>query len=175
MNQIIQHFTDNDAYTFSCQYYVLQKYPRAEVEYTFFDRNKTVYPKGFDQLVQEQINLMPNVVITEEEIHFMQEKMYYLPKWFFTFLRGYRFNPNEVMINQDEEGHLAISIRGKWYSTIMWEMPILSIVSELTHILRGDNNSYNAERAGTCSPENQKNFVERTYPWRHGDTASVLV
>ena len=86
MNQIIQHFTDNDAYTFSCQYYVLQKYPRAEVEYTFFDRNKTVYPKGFDQLVQEQINLMPNVVITEEEIHFMQEKMYYLPKWFFTFL-----------------------------------------------------------------------------------------
>ena len=55
MNQIIKHFTDNDAYTFSCQYYVLQKYPRAEVEYTFFDRNKTVYPKGFDQLVQEQI------------------------------------------------------------------------------------------------------------------------
>ena len=37
MNQIIKHFTDNDAYTFSCQYYVLQKYPRAEVEYTFFD------------------------------------------------------------------------------------------------------------------------------------------
>ena len=24
-----------------------QKYPRAEVEYTFFDRNKTVYPKRF--------------------------------------------------------------------------------------------------------------------------------
>ena len=146
MNQIIKHFTDNDAYTFSCQYYVLQKYPRAEVEYTFFDRNKTVYPEGFDQLVQEQINLMPNVVITEEEIRFMQEKMYYLPKWFFTFLRGYRFNPNEVMINQDEEGHLAISIRGKWYSTIMWEMPILTIVSELMHTLLGDIERYDAQR-----------------------------
>ena len=44
MKQIISHLTDNDAYTFSCQYYVLQKYPRAEVEYTFFDRNDTVYP-----------------------------------------------------------------------------------------------------------------------------------
>ena len=146
MNQIIQHFTDNDAYTFSCQYYVLQKYPRAEVEYTFFDRNKRVYPKGFDQLVKEQIALMPNVVITEEEIHFMEEKMYYLPKWFFTFLRGYRFNPSEVSVSQDEEGHLAISIRGKWYSTIMWEMPILTIISELMHILLGDIERYDAQR-----------------------------
>ena len=25
MQQIIYHLTDNDAYTFSCQYYVLQK------------------------------------------------------------------------------------------------------------------------------------------------------
>ena len=138
MQQIIRHFTDNDAYTFSCQYYVLQTYPRAEVEYTFFDRNKTVYPKGFADLLNEQLNYMRNVVITEEEIAFMQKKMYYLPKWYFIFLRGYRFNPREVTVSQSPEGHLDISIRGKWYSTIMWEMPILSIVSELTHILRGD-------------------------------------
>ena len=41
MHQIITHLTDNDAYTFSCLYYILQTYPRAEVEYTFFDRNHT--------------------------------------------------------------------------------------------------------------------------------------
>ncbi len=34
MKQIITHFTDNDLYTFSCQYYVLMKYPRAEVKYS---------------------------------------------------------------------------------------------------------------------------------------------
>ena len=146
MKQIIKHFTDNDAYTFSCQYYVLQKYPRAEVEYTFFDRNKTIYPKGFDALVKEQIAMMPNVIITEEEIHFMQEKMYYLPEWYFTFLRGYRFNPSEVSVTQDNEGYLAITICGKWYSTIMWEMPILTIVSELMHQLNGDIEGYNAVR-----------------------------
>ena len=75
MRQIIRHFTDNDAYTFSCQYYVLQTYPRAEVEYTFFDRNQTVYPEGFSDLVQQQIDLMRNVKITEEEIAFMQQRM----------------------------------------------------------------------------------------------------
>ena len=98
MQPIINHFTDNDAYTFSCQYYVLQTYPRAEVEYTFFDRNHTSYPEGFVDKVKEQINLMKNVRIIEEEIAFMQQRMYYLPQWYFTFLRGYKFNPDEVHI-----------------------------------------------------------------------------
>ncbi len=143
MQQIIQHFTDNDAYTFSCQYYIMQTYPRAEVEYTFFDRNETIYPKGFAELLNEQLGCMPRVIITEEEIAFMKKRMYYLPEWYFTFLRGYRFNPHELTVSQDEEGHLDIRVRGKWFSTIMWEMPILSIVSELMHNLQGDIETYN--------------------------------
>ena len=145
MKQIITHLTDNDAYTFSCQYYVLQTYPRAEVEYTFFDRNHTRYPEGFAALLQEQVDGMKDVIITEEEIAFMERKMYYLPLWYFTFLRGYRFNPAEVTIHQDAEGHLDIAVRGKWHSAIMWEMPILSTVSELMHELRGDLARYDAD------------------------------
>ncbi len=144
MRQIITHFTDNDAYTYSCLYYILQTYPRGEVEYTFFDRNHTQYPEGFAQMLQEQVNYMPSVVITEEEISFMQRKMYYLPVWFFTFLRGYRFDPAEVNIGQDEQQHLHISIRGKWYSTILWEMVLLACISELMHMLNGDIERYDA-------------------------------
>ena len=137
-NQIVTHFTDNDAYTFSCQYYVLQTYPRAEVKYSFFDRNHTCYPKGFDKLLQEQVDGMRNVVITEEEIEFMKRKIDFLPEWYYNFLRGFKFNPSEVHISQDDEGHLCIIIEGKWYSTIMWEMPILSTISQLMHIINGD-------------------------------------
>ncbi len=145
MSPIITHLTDNDLYTFSCQYYVMQQYPRAEVEYTFIDRNKTIYPKGFDKLLQEQVDHMKDVVITDEEIEFMQEKCVWLPLWYFTFLRGYRFNPAEVNISQDEEGHLSISICGKWFSTIMWEMPLLSCISEIIHTLNGDMEKYDRE------------------------------
>ena len=159
MQQIIRHLTDNDAYTFSCQYYVLQTYPRAEVEYTFFDRKGTIYPKGFADLLNEQLSYMRDVVITEEEIAFMQKKMYYLPKWYFIFLRGYRFNPNEVTVSQTPEGHLDISVRGKWYSTIMWEMPILSIVSELSHILKGDAQKYDFEREMERAAEKTKKIL----------------
>ena len=159
MQQIIRHLTDNDAYTFSCQYYVLQTYPRAEVEYTFFDRKGTIYHKGFADLLNEQLSYMRDVVITEEEIAFMQKKMYYLPKWYFIFLRGYRFNPNEVTVSQTPEGHLDISVRGKWYSTIMWEMPILSIVSELSHILKGDAQKYDFEREMERAAEKTKKIL----------------
>ncbi len=145
MKQIINHFTDNDLYTFSCQYYVMQQYPRAEVEYTFIDRNETRYPEGFADLLQEQVNYMRNVIITDEEIDFMTNKCVWLPLWYFTFLKGYRFNPDEVHISQDSEGHLEITIRGKWFSTIMWEMPLLSCISEIMHVLNGDHEHYNLE------------------------------
>lgn len=138
MKQIITHFTDNDLYSYTCQYYILHTYPRAEVRYSFFDRNHTKYPKGFAELLQEQINGMKDVVITEEEIEFMKNKIYFLPDWYYNFLRGFRFNPSEVHIFQDLEGYLSIMIEGKWYSTIMWEMPILSTISELMHIINGD-------------------------------------
>lgn len=145
MKQIINHFTDNDLYTFSCQYYIMQQYPRAEVEYTFIDRNNTVYPEGFDKLLQQQVDYMRNVIITDEEIEFMTTRCVWLPVWYFIFLRGYRFNPGEVEISQDEKGHLSIRIVGKWFSTIMWEMPLLSCISEIIHILNGDDEKYDIE------------------------------
>ncbi|MBR6875157.1 MAG: nicotinate phosphoribosyltransferase, partial [Bacteroidales bacterium] len=144
MKPIINHFTDNDLYTFTCQYYILKTYPRAEVEYTFYDRNHQVYPQGFDTLLREQIDHLAEVVITDEEIEFMKTRCVFLPLWYFTFLRGFRFRPGEVTIRQDEEGHLDINVRGKWFSTIMWEMPILSCISELMHGLRGDFERYDA-------------------------------
>ena len=142
MRQIVTHFTDNDLYTFTCQYYVLETYPRAEVEYSFFDRNHQKYPKGFAALLQEQVDGMKNVVITDEEVEYLRNKCIFLPLWYFTFLKGYRFNPAEVTIKQDEEGYLDISVRGKWFSAIMWEMPLLSSISELMHEYRGDLKKY---------------------------------
>lgn len=139
MKQIVTKFTDNDAYSFSVMYYVLENYPHSEVSYTFFDRNYRKYPQGFGELLKEQVNGMKNVVITEEELEFMKKKMYYLPEWYFDFLRGFRFNPKEVDIFQDPSGYLSIKIHGKWYSALMWEMPILSTISELMHIIKKEN------------------------------------
>jgi len=160
MKQIVTHFTDNDLYTFTCQYYILHQYPRSEVEYSFIDRNGTKYPSGFDALLREQMDRMADVVITDEEIAYMKKNCYFLPTWYFTFLKGYRFNPAELSISQDSEGHLNISVRGKWYSTIMWEMPLLSTVSEMMHILNGDTGRYDAERERMKAREKTVRILE---------------
>ena len=166
MKTIINHFTDNDLYTFTCMYYILQKYPRAETEYCFFDRRYTCYPKGFDRLLREQLEHLSEVVITDEEREFMTRAFPFLPYWFINvFLRGFRFNPSELTIRQDEEGHLDIRVKGKWWSTIIWEMPILATISELMHTLNGDAEKYDAE----VEYEEQKgHFWHLRYPFKDG-------
>ncbi|MBR6630252.1 MAG: nicotinate phosphoribosyltransferase [Bacteroidaceae bacterium] len=165
MKPIIQHFTDNDLYTFTCMYYILQKYPRAETEYQFFDRHQTRYPEGFAQLLREQLEHLSEVTITDEECAFMTRAFPFLPYWFINvFLRGYRFNPSELTIRQDEEGHLDIRVKGKWWSTIMWEMPILSTISELMHTLNGDTDRYKAEA------EYEKSLQKGRRIWQGGLT-----
>jgi len=165
MKQIITHFTDNDLYTFTCQYYILHTYPRAEVRYSFFDRNHTRYPKGFGELLQEQINGMKDIVITEDEIDFMKSRIYFLPEWYYNFLRGFRFNPSEVHIFQDLDGYLSIMIEGKWYSTIMWEMPILSTISELMHIINGDMRLVNLDTVFQEAFEKGKKLIDNGVSW----------
>ena len=91
MEQIIKHFTDTDLYKFSMCCAIIDNFPRAQVKYEFVDRNGLCYPKGFGKLVEEQIALLENLVITEEEIQFMRRKCYFLPGWFLTYLRGFRY------------------------------------------------------------------------------------
>jgi nicotinate phosphoribosyltransferase len=73
----------------------------------------------------------------------MAKRCYYLPTWFYTFLKGYRFNADEVEINQDVEGHLNITVEGLLWKTVFWEVPILAIISELKHAGNGDAAKYN--------------------------------
>ena len=143
---IINFLTDTDIYTFSVCYLYLHRFPRASGRYTFTDRNNAVYPHGFAERVREQLRAMEDIVITDAEIEYMRGKCYYLPNWFYTFLRGYRFDSNEVRVEQDATGRLRITIEGLLWKTIFWEVPLLAVISELKHALGGDTSGYDAER-----------------------------
>ncbi len=137
MKQIINHFTDDDLYKMTMCCAVIDNYPRAQVKYVFVDRNKTVYPEGFADEVNCQIALLENVVITDEEVAFMKRKCYYIPDWFYRYLRGFRFNREWVKAWQDDEGHLHIEIEGYWSDTILLEVKLLAIISELYYLFTG--------------------------------------
>lgn len=139
MRQIITHFTDDDLYKFSMCCAVIDNYPRAQVKYYFVDRNNTVYPPGFGKALQEQVEMLEDLVITDEEIAFMERQCYYIPKWFFRYLKGFRHHSKWVKIEQDPEGHLHIMFEGSWSDTILLEVKVLSIISELYFIMTGQD------------------------------------
>lgn len=139
MRQIITHFTDDDLYKFTMCCAVIENYPRTIVKYRFIDRNSIVYPEGFAAALMEQIEYLENLVITEEEIAFMKKKCTYIPSWFYSYLKGFRYKKEWVKISQDEEGHLAIVFEGFWSETILLEVKVLAIVSELYYMMTGQD------------------------------------
>lgn len=145
MRQIITHFTDDDLYKFTMCCAVIDNYPRTQVKYHFIDRDHTVYPPGFAQLVEEQIALLENVTITDEEIDFMRRKCSYIPVWFYKYLKGFRYDRRWVKVSQDEEGHLDIEFEGSWSDTIFLEVKVLAIVSELYYIVTGQSRFFDYE------------------------------
>ena len=143
--QIITHFTDDDLYKLSMCCAVIDNFPRALVKYEFVDRNKTVYPKGFADEVRNQIELLENVVITDEEIAFMRRRCYFMPEWFYRYLKGFRYSREWVKVSQDEEGHLHISFEGNWCDTILLEVKVLAIISELFYIITNQTDKLDYE------------------------------
>lgn len=145
MEQIIKHFTDDDLYKMTMCCAVIDNFPRAQVRYQFVDRDNTAYPAGFAEELTHQIKLLENVVITPEEIDFMRSKCYYLPDWFYRYLSGYRFKSEWVKAWQDADMHLHIEIEGAWADTILLEVKILAIISELYYIMTNQTGNFNYE------------------------------
>ncbi|MDE7420975.1 MAG: nicotinate phosphoribosyltransferase [Muribaculaceae bacterium] len=146
MRQIINHFTDDDLYKFTMCCAVIDNYPRTQVRYSFIDRNHSKYPTGFADELRQQIKYLENLVITDEEIAFMRRRCYYIPDWFYTFLKGFRYDSRWVKVDQDKEGHLSVEFEGNWSDTILLEVKVLAIISELYYMMTGqsDNLDYEA-------------------------------
>ena len=142
MRPIITHFTDDDLYKFTMCCAVIDNYPRAQVKYVFNDRDNTVYPDGFAAMVMEQVGYLEELRITDEEVAFMKRKCYYLPDWFYIYLRGFRYKREWVKAWQDDEGHLHIEFEGQWAEVILLEVKVLAIVSELYYIVTGQDGKF---------------------------------
>lgn len=137
MRQIITHFTDDDLYKFTMCCAVIDNFPRTQVKYKFTDRSDTVYPAGFADELRRQIEMLENVVITDEEIAFMRRRCSYIPAWFYSYLKGFRYDRRRVSISQNADGHLDVEFEGCWSDTILLEVKVLAIISELYYIMTG--------------------------------------
>lgn len=127
---IIKHFTDNDLYKFSVMHAIHKLYPWSYVKYEFINRAKTPFPDGFADALKKEVADMASLKLTKQERSFIERRCYFFDPFFIDFLEGYRYNPDEVMITQ-EGGDLKVSTEGYWYRTVLWEVPLMALISEL--------------------------------------------
>lgn len=66
----------------------------------------------------------------------------YIDLPYLDFLEGYHYDPSEVKIIQTGSD-LSVTVEGLWYRTILWEVPLLALISELhyemNHMERDSN------------------------------------
>lgn len=127
---MISSIIDNDFYKFTMQNAVVKLFPRAKAKYKFINRGNNKFPDGFDKELRKLVNEMAFLKLNADEENFIKEKCYYLDPTYIDFLKGYRYNPKEVTIKQ-KNGVLDVAIKGYWYRTILWEVPLLALISEL--------------------------------------------
>lgn len=127
---MIRSMLDNDLYKFTMQQAVHSLYPRVETKYEFINRGKTPFPEDFHIHLRHQIEKMADLKLQADEYNYLKETCYFLTPVYLDFLSHYRFSPEDVIIEQSG-GDLKLEISGPWYTTILWEVPLMSMISEL--------------------------------------------
>jgi nicotinate phosphoribosyltransferase len=128
---IIESALDNDQYKFSMMQAVLHQHPAATAEYLFKCRTPNVDFRPYVGDIIKNINKMCNQIrFTDKDIEYIGDLGFYKPD-FLRFLKLFKFNYDYVNITADKDGDLHIHVVGPWLHTILFEVPILSIVSEV--------------------------------------------
>lgn len=107
---------------------VLHQFPEAMVEYRFKCRTEGVDLRPFADEIRAEINHLCRLRLTREELEYLS-KISVFKIDFIEFLRLFQLNPEFVSVTIDNE--FAITIKGPWLHTILFEVPVLAIVSEV--------------------------------------------
>lgn len=138
----LKSILDNDFYKITMQNAVVKLFPNETVKYQFINRGNHHFPENFGTELRKSVDAMAELKLTKDEKEFLRVTCPYLDLPYLDFLGGYHYNPSEVKIVQTEN-NLEITVEGEWYRTILWEVPILSLISELyyeTHLLVRESN-----------------------------------
>lgn len=126
------------------QFGVTKLYPDVMARYKFINRGEHQFPEGFAEELQKEINAMASLALTKDEKNFFTTNCPYLSPAYLDFLQGYRYDPNEVKITQNG-ADVEVHVEGYWYRTILWEVPILCLISEIFYKLTNAQRISNEE------------------------------
>jgi nicotinate phosphoribosyltransferase len=128
---IIQSLLDTDLYKFTMMQVVLHHFPGAQVEYKFKCRTEAVDFRPYLDEIRTEVAALCSLRFRDEELAYLRA-LRFMKSDFVDFLALFQFNEKYVRIGHGERpGELDVTIRGPWLHTILYEIPVLAIVSEV--------------------------------------------
>ena len=132
--RIIKSLLDTDLYKLTMQQFAVTK-KKSPVEYKLYLRNydSSILVKLKDE-IQEQINKLCELKFEKDELIYLNDKILfpYFKESYIKQLESFRLNPKHISINT-KDNKFDLRIKGSWFDTILFETPILAIISELAY------------------------------------------
>ncbi len=128
---IIESLLDTDLYKFTMMQVVLHHFPGAQVEYVFLCRTPGADLAPDVDAVESGIEDLCRLRFREDELAYLRG-LRFMKSDFVDFLGLFQFNRKYIRVERTPEPPgLAITIRGPWLHTILYEIPVLAMVSEI--------------------------------------------
>ncbi|MDW8468795.1 MAG: nicotinate phosphoribosyltransferase [Burkholderiales bacterium] len=128
---IVESLLDTDLYKFTMMQVVLHHFPGAQVEYEFRCRTPGADLSPDVETIRAGVEDLCRLRFREEELAYLRG-LRFMKSDFVDFLGLFHFNPKYIRVERSPEPPgLAITIRGPWLHTILYEIPVLAMVSEI--------------------------------------------
>jgi nicotinate phosphoribosyltransferase len=130
---VLHTLLDTDAYKLHMQQAVFHHYHDVHVAAEFRCRGDDLLGIYADS-IREQVDAMQHLALQDDEYHWLSSLPFFKADYL-TWLRDFRYKPEQVTVTNDN-GKLNIRLAGPWREVIMWEVPLLAVISELAHRYR---------------------------------------
>ncbi|MCU6670931.1 nicotinate phosphoribosyltransferase [Enterobacteriaceae bacterium H4N4] len=139
---VLHTLLDTDAYKLHMQQAVFHQYYDVQVAAEFRCRGDDLLGIYADA-IREQVDAMQHLRLCDDEFQWLSGLPFFKEDYLH-WLREFRYDPRQVTITNDN-GKLHIRLEGPWREVIMWEVPLLAVISELVHRYRSPDT--NVEQA----------------------------
>ncbi|AUH00465.1 nicotinate phosphoribosyltransferase [Pectobacteriaceae bacterium CE70] len=130
---ILTSLLDTDAYKLHMQQAVYHHYFDVDVTAEFRCRGDELLGVYADEIIA-QVELMSQLALSEEEFNYLSSLPFFKSDYL-NWLKTFRFNPQQIRV-KNHHGKLDIRITGPWREVILWEVPLLAVISEVVHRIR---------------------------------------
>ncbi|WP_058913178.1 nicotinate phosphoribosyltransferase [Entomohabitans teleogrylli] len=130
---ILRSLLDTDAYKLHMQQAVFHHYYDVNVAAEFRCRGDDLLGLYAD-VIREQVDAMQHLALSEEEFRWLSGLPFFKGDYL-NWFKNFRYDPTQVTI-RNVQGKLEIRLSGPWREVIMWEVPLLAVISEVVHHYR---------------------------------------